>query len=93
MILKIRIQLYYNTSNEIGVAVNKYKCLATNFKYVDGYPLLDNKWVLSFEVEKPITIKHDGELNLTLSIGSVIYIFDDGNFTYKNVDYKTFACL
>ena len=80
-------------SNEIGVAVNKYKCLATNFKYVDGYPLLDNKWVLSFEVEKPITIKHDGELNLTLSIGSVIYIFDDGNFTYKNVDYKTFSCL
>lgn len=80
-------------SNEIGVAVNKYKCLATNFKYVDGYPLLDNKWVLSFEVEKPITIKHDGELNLTLPIGSVIYIFDDGNFTYKNVDYKTFSCL
>ena len=79
-------------SNEIGVAVNKYKCLATNFKYVDGYPLLDNKWVLSFEVEKPITIKHDGK-NLTLPIGSVIYIFDDGNFTYKNVDYKTFSCL
>lgn len=79
-------------SSEIKIAVNKYKCLSTNFKYVDGYPLKDSKWVLSFIVTKPITIKHDSDIKLTLPINSKIWLFDDGNFTYNNIDYKNFTC-
>jgi hypothetical protein len=79
-------------SNEISVAVSRYKCLATNFEYLDGYPLKENKWVLSFKVVKPLKIKYDNNLQLTLTKDSVLWLFDNGNFTYNDIDYKNFKC-
>jgi hypothetical protein len=64
-------------SSQLSELITKHKCLATNFKYDDGYDYYDDagntNWVLTFEVTKPITIGgiDISKLNLDLFGGCV----------------------
>jgi hypothetical protein len=83
-------------SSELSGLVSKHKCLATNFKYDDGYDYFDDagqtNWVLSFEVTKPITITGVDISKLNLSTGDFIHIYNNNSFMYKDKKYPKFSC-
>jgi hypothetical protein len=79
-------------SNQLKHMVNKNKCLATNFKYLDGIPLVDG-YILNFEVTKEINVKYNNKQNtLTLKQGDTVWLFDNGTLTYNDKDYTSFSC-
>ena len=83
-------------SSELSGLVSKHKCLATNFKYDDGYDYFDDagqtNWVLSFEVTEPITITGVDISKLNLSTGDFIHIYNNNSFMYKDKKYPKFSC-
>jgi hypothetical protein len=83
-------------SSQLSELITKHKCLATNFKYDDGYDYYDDagntNWVLTFEVTKPITIGGIDISKLNLQSGDYIHIYNNNSFTYKNKNYPKFSC-
>ena len=80
-------------SKQISEAVNKFKCLPKRFKYIEGYELIDNDWMLIFEVTKDIRIKFGADkTKLDLVTGERVYLRSDDSFTYKNTRYSGFSC-
>lgn len=79
-------------TNELKKAVNRNKCLATNFKFIDGIPTT-NGYILNFQVISPINVKYNNKSNtLSLKQNDDVWIFDDGTLTYNDKDYNTFSC-
>ena len=80
-------------SKQISEAVNKFRCLPKRFKYIEGYELIDNDWMLIFEVTKDIRIKFGADkTKLDLVTGERVYLRSDDSFTYKNTRYSGFSC-
>ena len=80
-------------AKQISEAVNKFKCLPKRFKYIEGYELIDNDWMLIFEVTKDIRIKFGADkTKLDLVTGERVYLRSDDSFTYKNTRYSGFSC-
>lgn len=83
-------------NDEISQVTQKYKCLATNFKYDDGYDFLEengtNGWVLTFQVTKPITITTNDIQKLNLAVDSYLSIYNNNTFQYNGKNYTKFSC-
>ena len=79
-------------TNELRKAVNRNKCLATNFKFIDGIPT-NVGYILNFEVISPINIKYNNKSNiLSLKEKDNVWVFDNDTLTYNDKDYDTFSC-
>jgi len=79
-------------TTELKKAVNRNKCLSTNFKYIDGIPT-GTGYILNFQVISPINVKYNNKSNtLSLKQNDDVWIFDDGTLTYNDKDYNTFSC-
>lgn len=79
-------------TNELRKVVNRNKCLATNFKFIDGIPT-NNGYILNFEVLSPINVNYNNKSNvLSLKEKDNVWVFDNGTLTYNDKDYDSFSC-